>query len=208
MVAFVEGDPDQPVIVGTVYNNQQMPPYLGDGPDDKHKVDPNISGIKTNSTKGGDGFNELRFDDTKDKEQVFIHAEKDMDVRVKNEQRTQVVGDRYLIVGDENNDDDIGYYQQLVHKTWRTKTKRHLVDKVEGDKFLTVGLGEDDGGNLHQLRRERPQGTDRRRPSLHGRRRQLGEGGRTPVDYRRTGWTPRSNRWRPSKSARCCTSRG
>lgn len=149
MVAFVEGDPDQPIIVGTVYNNQQMPPYLGEGPDDKHKHDPNVSGIKTNSTKGGDGFNELRFDDTKDKEQVFIHAEKDMDVRVKNETREQTVGDRYMIVGDENNSEDSGNLYQLVHKNWMTDIKKDLVEKVEGDSFLTVGMGENSNGGSY-----------------------------------------------------------
>ncbi|HVJ86826.1 MAG TPA: type VI secretion system tip protein TssI/VgrG [Caulifigura sp.] len=151
MVAFVEGDPDQPVIVGTVYNNQQMPPYLGDGPDDKHKVDPNVSGIKTNSTKGGDGYNELRFDDTKDKEQVFIHAEKDMDVRVKNDSREQTMGERHLIVGDEKGGDNGGYFFQCVHKHWTALTRRSKKEKIENNSYITVGNGSEGGeGNLHQ----------------------------------------------------------
>ncbi|MBM4077541.1 MAG: hypothetical protein FJ267_18095 [Planctomycetes bacterium] len=137
------------MIVGTVYNNQQMPPYLGEGPDSKHKHDPNVSGIKTNSTKGGDGFNELRFDDTKGKEQVFIHGEKDMDIRVKNAQREHTVGDRTIIVGAEENSDDIGYLRQLVHKKWTTKTLKDRIEKVEGDRYVTVGMGDADGGNRH-----------------------------------------------------------
>ncbi|MBK6404705.1 MAG: hypothetical protein IPF66_06515 [Holophagales bacterium] len=39
IVDFLEGDPDQPIIVGTVYNSDQLPPYLGQGPDGKHKND-------------------------------------------------------------------------------------------------------------------------------------------------------------------------
>jgi len=76
-----------------------MPPYLGQGLDSKHSDDPKVSGIKTNSTKGGGGFNEIRFDDNKGQEQVFIHAEKDMDLRVKNDQHTVVQKNYSLKVG-------------------------------------------------------------------------------------------------------------
>ena len=87
IVDFLEGDPDQPICVGCVYNPAQPHPYLGDGPDtsnmNNHKQDPKVMGIKTNTTPGGVGFNEWRFDDTKGKEQVFIHAEKDKDLALR-----------------------------------------------------------------------------------------------------------------------------
>jgi type VI secretion system secreted protein VgrG len=58
------------------------------------------------------------------------------------------VGDRYIIVGDENNSGDSGNLYQLVHKKWMTDIKQDLVEKVEGDSFLTVGMGENsNGGN-------------------------------------------------------------
>jgi type VI secretion system Vgr family protein len=99
IVDFLEGDPDQPIVIGTVYNADQMPPYLGQGLDSKHSNDPNVSGIKSCSTKGGSGFNEIRFDDNKGQEQVFIHAEKDMDLRVKNDQHTVIQKNFSLKVG-------------------------------------------------------------------------------------------------------------
>ncbi|MBK9374935.1 MAG: type VI secretion system tip protein VgrG [Holophagales bacterium] len=99
IVDFFEGDPDQPIIVGTVYNAEQMPPYLGQGPDGKHKNDNKVSGFKSNTTKGGQGFNELRFDDTKDREQVFLHAEKNMDTRVKSSSMESVGSAKHVTVG-------------------------------------------------------------------------------------------------------------
>jgi type VI secretion system secreted protein VgrG len=96
------------MVTGQVYNEDNKPPY--DLPAKK-----NISGIKTRSTKGGGGFNELTMDDTKGKEQIFIHAEKQHDQRTK-----------------EN------------HLTWVGKHQHHIVkgsyfDNVNGDRHQTIG---------------------------------------------------------------------
>jgi type VI secretion system secreted protein VgrG len=101
VLAFEEGDPDKPIIIGSVYNAEQMPPYLGDGLDSSHRNDPKVSGIKTCTTPEGKGFNEIRFDDTKGKEQVFIRSQNALDVRALGSQRTSVGGDCHLTVGGE-----------------------------------------------------------------------------------------------------------
>ncbi len=111
IVDFLEGDPDQPLITGRVYNADLMPPYTL--PDEKTK-----STIKTNSSIGGEGFNEIRFEDKKGEEQLFIHAEKDLDIRVKNDRRELVGNDRHLIV------------------------KRDLKEKIEFDKHVMVEKSE------------------------------------------------------------------
>lgn len=91
IVDFLEGDPDQPVITGRVYNNDQMPPYALPG-------SKNISGIKSDTTKGGGGYNEIHFDDTKGSEKITIHAQKDMNTTVEHDQTDTVHNNRTITV--------------------------------------------------------------------------------------------------------------
>ncbi len=93
IVSFLEGDPDRPIITGRVYNADQDVPYTL--PD--HQT---VSTFLSRSSKGGgtSNFNELRFEDKMGSEQIFINAEKDMDLRVENDSREFVGNDRSLIV--------------------------------------------------------------------------------------------------------------
>jgi type VI secretion system secreted protein VgrG len=107
IVDFLEGDPDQPIVTGRVYNASSMPAYTL--PDEKTK-----SYIKSNSSKGGGGFNELRFEDKAGSEQIFIHAQKDKDIRVKEVLKEWIGKDSHLII------------------------KHDQLEKVEGDKHQQV----------------------------------------------------------------------
>ncbi|HEX4949177.1 MAG TPA: type VI secretion system tip protein VgrG [Blastocatellia bacterium] len=107
IIDFLEGDPNQPIITGRVYNAGAMPPYAL--PDEMTK-----STVKSNSSKGGGGFNELRFEDKKGKEQIFINAEKDHDFRIKNDRKELVGNESHLII------------------------KKDQTESVGGDKHLTV----------------------------------------------------------------------
>jgi type VI secretion system secreted protein VgrG len=110
IVIFENGDPDHPLVIGSVYNPDQMPPYTL--PD--HKT---VSTTKSRSSKQGtkDNYNELRFEDLMGKEQVFFQAERDMDERVKAESREYVGGNRHLII------------------------KKNQLESVDGSKNSTVG---------------------------------------------------------------------
>ncbi|MCX4240627.1 type VI secretion system Vgr family protein [Paraliomyxa miuraensis] len=83
VVEFLDGSPDRPLVTGCVYNSANTPPYPL--PAEKTK-----STIKSNSSVGGGGFNELRFEDAKGSEEVFIHAQKDMNEVVLNHHSTTV----------------------------------------------------------------------------------------------------------------------
>lgn len=85
IVDFLEGDPDRPIITGRVYNADETVGYTL--PDEKTK-----SWIKSNSSKGGGGYNELRFEDASDKEEVFLQAQKDFNENVKNNHSVTVGG--------------------------------------------------------------------------------------------------------------------
>jgi type VI secretion system secreted protein VgrG len=78
VVAFLDGDPDRPLVVGSVYNGEQPVPYTLT--DEQTK-----STIKSNSSKGGNGFNEIRFEDKAKSEELYMHAQKDMKVAVVND---------------------------------------------------------------------------------------------------------------------------
>jgi type VI secretion system secreted protein VgrG len=138
IVDYLEGDPDQPIIVGTVYNADQMPPYLGKGPDSQHPDENLISGFKSNTSTGGAGYNELRFFDGKDKQQIFIHAERNMDTRVKKDSMELVQGDRHLIVGDQGGNQ----YEQIA-KDKHLHVKGNHVEKIEQAMTQTVGGTQD-----------------------------------------------------------------
>ena len=139
IVDFLEGDPDQPIIVGSVYNSDQMPPYLGDGPDGKHKNDNKVSGVKSNTTLDGEGFNEWRFDDTKGKQQVFLHAERNMDTRVKSESMESVGSNKHLTVGGEKDGQKWGNYKSLIYGHVGLRNRKQHSQIVGGSMFLTIG---------------------------------------------------------------------
>ena len=84
VVSYLEGDPDCPLITGAVYNSEQAVPYTL--PDEQTK-----STVKTNSSKGGGGFNEIRFEDKKDSEELYFHAQKDHNIVVENDRTKKVL---------------------------------------------------------------------------------------------------------------------
>lgn len=84
VVTFVDGDPDRPLVTGSVYNAIQTVPY--GLPAEQTK-----STIKSNSSKGGGGFNEMRFEDKKGEEEIYVHAQKDQNIEVLND-RTKTIG--------------------------------------------------------------------------------------------------------------------
>lgn len=137
IVDFLEGDPDQPIVTGRVYNDAQMPPYALPGNQTQ-------SGIKSRSSKGGgaSNFNEIRFEDKKDSEQLYIHAEKDMERQVENND-TQKIGFDKKNPGDQTI--DIYNHRTVTldqgNETLTVKTGNRLTDIKKGNETLNVDMG-------------------------------------------------------------------
>jgi len=124
IVDFLEGDPDRPLIVGRVYNADQMPPYTL--PDEKTK-----SVIKTHSSTGGGGTNEICFEDLKDSEKILVYAQKDFHLRVMNDRVENVENDYHLSVTNNQN--------ELIKKDHSVKVEGARKDNVVGDVSTDVG---------------------------------------------------------------------
>ena len=129
IVDFLEGDPDQPIITGRVYNADQMPPYA-------LPANATQTGIKSRSSKGGGAanFNEIRFEDKKGSEQVFLHAEKNQDIEVEKDETHWVGNDRKK---------NIDHDETTVVKHDRTETVgNNETIGIGGNRSITVDKSE------------------------------------------------------------------
>ncbi|OUM22870.1 type VI secretion protein VgrG [Pseudomonas putida] len=143
IIQYVDADPDQPMITGRTYCGNQLPPY--DLP--KHKTRMTIK----SQTHKGKGFNELRFEDELGKEEVFIHAQRDQNNIVGNDETTRVgrnrveqVGqDEQLSVGNNFRQETANNHTQVIGQNSLMNINRDLVENVANNRT------ESTGGNHH-----------------------------------------------------------
>ncbi|MEM0906652.1 MAG: type VI secretion system tip protein TssI/VgrG [Pseudomonadota bacterium] len=143
LVEFLEADPDNPVVIGTVYNGERSVPY--ELPANKTKA-----GIKSNSSKGGSGYNEIVFEDKKNSEELGIHAQKDMNIVVLNSE-TREIGERFsaptgqnsrkttLKKGDDELELSTGKQKIDIAQSQNTKAGTEIV--IEAGMKLTLKVG-------------------------------------------------------------------
>ena len=146
VVSFLEGDPDRPLVTGCVYNSDSMPPYAL--PADQTK-----STVKSNTSKGGNGFNEIRFEDKKDSEEIFVQAEKDFNRVVKNndtlkvgfekkdkgDQTIGIANDQSLDVGNDRKVHVKNDQTVAIDNNLSTTVKNDETRKVDNNQSVKVG---------------------------------------------------------------------
>jgi type VI secretion system secreted protein VgrG len=139
IVEFLEGDPDEPIITGRVYNADQTPPY--GLPANKTQ-----SGVKSRSSKGGSSanFNEIRFEDKKGSEMLTVHAEKDQEISVENDETHTVGHDRKKTIDHDET-------TQVKHDRTETVDNNETIT-IHGNRTETVD--KDETITIHQNRTE------------------------------------------------------
>ncbi|HID37517.1 MAG TPA: type VI secretion system tip protein VgrG, partial [Ghiorsea sp.] len=145
IVDYLEGDPDQPIVVGRTYHEGNMPPYSLPG----NKTQ---TGLKSRSSKGGSAanFNEMRFEDLKGKEQVYIQAEKNQDNLVKNDETTDVWHDRTEHIGhdesitiDNDRTEVVHHDETITIDNDRTETVHHDEQiRIDNNRSKSIGVNE------------------------------------------------------------------
>jgi type VI secretion system secreted protein VgrG len=126
VVSFLDGDPDRPLVVGCVYNNANPPPY--DLP--AHATVSTLQTRTTPASDGAPGFNELRFEDAAGAEEVFVHAQRDLNEVVRRNHTARIDADEEIVVG-ANQSTSVAHSQ-------RTSVTHDRVVAVGGDHTETV----------------------------------------------------------------------
>ena len=124
LVTFLEGDPDQPLVTGCLYHAEHVVPYAL--PANKTR-----SLFKTLSSPGGGGYNELRIEDKKGAEQIYIHAERDWDENIEHDQKIRIGNERHDTV-------EANSYSEFKAEEHRT-THADRKSEVKANDHLTVG---------------------------------------------------------------------
>jgi type VI secretion system secreted protein VgrG len=138
LVEFLGGDPDRPVVVGRVYTNIQKKPYKL--PDNKTQ-----SGLRSNSTGGGGGYNELMFEDKAGQELFREHAQKDMDITVENNQTEVVKNNRTTTIGGGQSGDDTLTCNENQYIT----VKKNQATTVNQNRVVNVDMVQ-----MHQVKKQ------------------------------------------------------
>ena len=134
LITFLECDPDQPLVTGCLYHKTHPVPY--ELPANKTR-----SVFKTLSSPGGGGYNELRIEDKKDQEQIYIHAQRDWDENIENDQKIRVGNERHDRVEANSYSEFMAEEHHTTHSDRKTELKANDHLTVGSTQHISLGKG-------------------------------------------------------------------
>jgi type VI secretion system secreted protein VgrG len=133
VVEFLEGNPDRPLVTGCVYNAEYLPPFSL--PENKTQ-----SGWRTESTPGGGGSNELRFEDAAGDEEIYLHGQKDWTIAIEHDKDQRVGHDESLDVGNDRSR-KVGHDERFeIGNDQSGRVRQHKSLIVGGNQLESIGL--------------------------------------------------------------------
>ncbi len=144
LVTFLEGDPDQPLVTGCLYHKEHQVPY--DLPANKTRTV-----FKTLSSPGGGGYNELRIEDRKGAEQIYLHAQRDWDENIEHDQKIRVGHERHDTVEANSYSEFKAEEHRTTHADRKTEIRANDHLTVGNSQHLKIGTGKfiEAGNEIH-----------------------------------------------------------
>ncbi len=144
LVTFLEGDPDQPLVTGCLYHAEHVVPY--ELPANKTRTV-----FKTLSAPGGDGYNELRIEDRKGAEQIYVHAQRDWDQNIQHDQKIRVGHERHDTVEANAYSEFKAEEHRTTHGDRKTETRASDHLTVGNTQHVKIGSGQfvEAGNEIH-----------------------------------------------------------
>ncbi len=144
LVTFLEGDPDQPLVTGCLYHKEHQVPY--DLPANKTRTV-----FKTLSSPGGGGYNELRIEDRKGAEQIYLHAQRDWDENIEHDQKIRVGHERHDTVEANSYSEFRAEEHRTTHADRKTEVRANDHLTVGNSQHLKIGTGQfiEAGNEIH-----------------------------------------------------------
>ncbi len=144
LVTFLEGDPDQPLVTGCLYHKEHQVPY--DLPANKTRTV-----FKTLSSPGGGGYNELRIEDRKGAEQIYIHAQRDWDENIEHDQKIRVGHERHDTIEANSYSEFKAEEHRTTHADRKTEVRANDHLTVGNSQHLKLGTGQfiEAGNEIH-----------------------------------------------------------
>nr|WP_298136556.1 type VI secretion system tip protein TssI/VgrG [uncultured Pseudomonas sp.] len=135
LVTFLEGDPDQPLVTGCLYHKEHVVPY--DLPANKTRTV-----FKTLSSPGGGGYNEIRIEDKKGEEQIYIHAERDWDENIEHDQKIRIGNERHDTIEANSYSEFLAEEHRTTHLDRKSEIKANDHLTVGNNQHIKIGTGQ------------------------------------------------------------------